>query len=180
MRRVTGCPDAGVHGTGPRCTGLHRFQAASIFYPNLYPNRPRGRTDWLYLLVTAANRSDPPTFVSSLPSWSYGFDVARSQIYPQVNRRAPAPSPMIAVEYVLPLMPHPYAVRSQLSWRKPGTACSLDRGQAANYLISRVNEGVYRINLADRSDYVLLLSWVSEIQGPQNEQHSPLPEHLGT
>jgi hypothetical protein len=29
----------GVHGTGPRCTSLHRFRAAAIFYPNFYPNR---------------------------------------------------------------------------------------------------------------------------------------------
>ena len=26
-------------GTGPRCTGLHRFQAAAVFCPSFYPNR---------------------------------------------------------------------------------------------------------------------------------------------
>lgn len=35
----TECPGVGVHGTGPRCTGLHRFKAAAIFYPISCPNR---------------------------------------------------------------------------------------------------------------------------------------------
>jgi hypothetical protein len=29
------------HGTRLRCTSIHRFRAAAIFYPNFYPNRRR-------------------------------------------------------------------------------------------------------------------------------------------
>jgi len=28
-----------MHGTGPRCIGLHRFQAAAIFLPNFLPKQ---------------------------------------------------------------------------------------------------------------------------------------------
>ncbi len=129
--------------------------------------------------------SDRSEFVTSFPSWKCGFDSGRplsdlSAVQPVCRGSISDDSRGVRSTAHATYMPHPYAVRSQLSWRKPGAACSLDRGQAANYLISRVNEGVYRINLADRSDHVLLLPWVSKIQGPQNEQHSPLPEHLGT
>jgi hypothetical protein len=43
------------HGMGLRCTRIHTFRAAAIFYPNFYPNRQRGGIEMSYLLVKAAN-----------------------------------------------------------------------------------------------------------------------------
>ena len=158
---------------------------SSDFLPNFYPKRQRSGVERLNILVIAANWASRPERATSLPSWKCGSDSRLplsdlSAGQPVCRGSISDDSCGVRSTAHATYMPHPYAVRSQLSRRKPGTACSLDRGQAANYLISRVNEGVYRINPADRSDHVLLLSWVSKIQGPQNEQHSPLPEHLGT
>ena len=66
-----------AHRTGLRCTSIHRFRAAAIFYPNFYPNRRRSGVERLYLLVTAANWNGRPGSVTSLPSWSCGFDSRR-------------------------------------------------------------------------------------------------------
>jgi anti-sigma factor RsiW len=53
-----------------RCTRIHTFQAAAIFYPNFYPNGRRSEAGMLYILVTATNRSGLPNCVTSLSSWS--------------------------------------------------------------------------------------------------------------
>ncbi len=66
-----------VQGTALRCTNFHRFQAAAVFYPNFYPKRQRSGIEMPYLLVTAANWKDQPWYVTSLPSWSCGFDSRR-------------------------------------------------------------------------------------------------------
>jgi hypothetical protein len=63
--------------TGLDCTSLHRFRATAIFYPNFYPKRQPGGAGELFLLVAAANREGRPGCVTSLPSWSYGFDSRR-------------------------------------------------------------------------------------------------------
>jgi hypothetical protein len=44
-----------VHRTTLRCTRIHRFQTAAIFYQNFYPNRQLIGADMLYVLVTAAS-----------------------------------------------------------------------------------------------------------------------------
>jgi hypothetical protein len=66
-----------VQGTALRCTNFHRFQAAAVFYPNFYPKRQHSGIEMPYLLVTAANWKDQPWYVTSLPSWSCGFDSRR-------------------------------------------------------------------------------------------------------
>ena len=66
-----------VHRTALRCTRVHGFRAAAIFYPNFYPKRQHSGIEMSYLLITAANRSGQPEFVTSLPSWSCGFDSRR-------------------------------------------------------------------------------------------------------
>jgi hypothetical protein len=66
-----------VHRTAPRCTRIHGFRAAAIFYPNFYPKRRRSGIEMSYPLITAANRSGQPELVTSLPSWSCGFDSRR-------------------------------------------------------------------------------------------------------
>jgi hypothetical protein len=63
--------------TGLRCTNIHRFRVAAIFYPNFYPNRHRREVKRPYLPVTATNWRDRPKYVTSLPSWSCGFDSRR-------------------------------------------------------------------------------------------------------
>jgi hypothetical protein len=66
-----------AHRTAQRRTRVHGFRTAEIFYPNFYPKRRRGGTEMSYLLVTAANWNDRPECVTSLPSWSCGFDSRR-------------------------------------------------------------------------------------------------------
>ncbi len=66
-----------VHRTALRCTRFHRFQTAAIFYPNFYPKRQRSGIETPYLLVTAANWDGRSECVTSLPSWSCGFDSRR-------------------------------------------------------------------------------------------------------
>ena len=70
-------PDGRVCRTALRCTSLHRFREAAIFYPNFYPDRQRSGVEMVYPLVTAASLGGWPEFVSSLPSWSCGFDSRR-------------------------------------------------------------------------------------------------------
>ncbi len=72
-----GVPGIRAQGTALRCANFHRFQAAAIFYPNFYPKRRRSRFERLYLLVMAAKCSSRPECVTSLPSWSCGFDSRR-------------------------------------------------------------------------------------------------------
>jgi hypothetical protein len=69
--------DIKVHRTGPRCTNVHRFQAAADFYPFFYPRRRSGEVRFLYFLVTVPIGSARPGSASSLPSWSCGFDSRR-------------------------------------------------------------------------------------------------------
>jgi hypothetical protein len=63
--------------TALRCTSVHRFQAAAVFYPDFYPNGQCSGIETPYLLVTAANWDGRPERVTSLPSWSCGFDSRR-------------------------------------------------------------------------------------------------------
>src|SRR5262249_38414347 len=49
----------------------------TIFYPDFYPNRAHRRLEVPYLLITAANWIGRPESVTSLPSWSCGFDSRR-------------------------------------------------------------------------------------------------------
>ena len=44
------------HRTAVRCTGLHRFPAAAIFYPDFYPKRPRSQ-GFVKVSVTVGDRS---------------------------------------------------------------------------------------------------------------------------
>jgi hypothetical protein len=62
------------HRAGLHSTSLHRLEAAAIFYPNFYPKRQCSGVEMVYLLVTASNWSGRPECVTSLPSWSCGFD----------------------------------------------------------------------------------------------------------
>jgi hypothetical protein len=66
-----------VHRTGLHCTSLHRLQEVAVFYPVFYPKKQHSEVEMLYLLVKAANGSRRPEFISSLPSWSCGFDSRR-------------------------------------------------------------------------------------------------------
>ena len=66
-----------VQRTTLRCTRLHGFRAAAIIYPNFYPKRHRGGIEMSYLMVIAANWSGRSGCVTSLPSWSCGFDSRR-------------------------------------------------------------------------------------------------------
>jgi hypothetical protein len=68
---------AEVHRPALRCTRIHGFRVAAVFHPNFYPKRRRGGIEMSFLLVTAANRSGCPGCVTSLPSWSCGFDSRR-------------------------------------------------------------------------------------------------------
>ena len=70
-------PDRRMHRTGLGCTSLHRFRATAIFYPNFYLKVQQSGAGMLYVLVIAANRSGRPGCVTSLPSWSCGFDSRR-------------------------------------------------------------------------------------------------------
>ena len=45
------------HRTELRCTSLHRFQAAAIFYPNFYPSRCHSKVGTLNTLVKAIRLS---------------------------------------------------------------------------------------------------------------------------
>ena len=58
------------HRTAVRCTSLHRFPAAAIFYPNFYPKQQRSGAEIAYLLVTGTDWSRRPEYASSFPSWS--------------------------------------------------------------------------------------------------------------
>jgi hypothetical protein len=66
-----------VQRTGLRGTSVHGFRAATIFYPDFYPNRYRCRVEMPYLLVTVANCIGRPGSVTTLLSWSCGFDSRR-------------------------------------------------------------------------------------------------------
>ena len=57
-----------VHRTGLRCTRIHRFQTAAIFYPVFYPKRQSSGVELLYLLVTATSCRDRRDSASSFPS----------------------------------------------------------------------------------------------------------------
>jgi hypothetical protein len=87
VRRATGFPGAVVDGTQLRCTGLHGFQAAAIFYPDFYPKRQCSRVEMLYLLVTVANWSSRTKCCTSFPSWSCGFDSPRPLRLIQLTNR---------------------------------------------------------------------------------------------
>ena len=65
------------HRAGLRSTSLHRLEAAAIFYPNFYPKRQCSRAEMVHLLVTATNWSGRAECVTTLPSWSCGFDSRR-------------------------------------------------------------------------------------------------------
>ena len=77
MRPSPLCAVSGFHTTALHCTSLHGFQAAAIFYPNFYPKRQRSGVEMPYLLVTAASWRGLRESVTSLPSWSCGFDSRR-------------------------------------------------------------------------------------------------------
>jgi hypothetical protein len=66
-----------VHRPALHCIRIHGFRAAAIFYPNFYPKRQCGGIEMSFLLATAANRSGRPGCITSLSSWSYGFDSRR-------------------------------------------------------------------------------------------------------
>ena len=55
-----------VYGTGPRCTSLHRFRAATIFYPNFYPKGGAAglkcRIPWSWPQTGVADQSSSPAF----------------------------------------------------------------------------------------------------------------------
>ena len=70
-------PDRRMHGTGLGCTSLHGFRATAIFYPDFYPEVRQSGAKMLYVLVMPANWSVRPGCVTSLPSWSCGFDSRR-------------------------------------------------------------------------------------------------------
>ena len=76
MRSANKCSHQGCK-TAVRCTRLHRLRAAAIFYPNFYPNSERSGVEVLYILVAALNWAGGPRCVTSLPSWSCGFDSRR-------------------------------------------------------------------------------------------------------
>jgi hypothetical protein len=57
-----------AHKTAPRCTRLHKFRAAAVFYPFFYPKRQRSGVEELFLLVTVISWSGRSEFVTSFPS----------------------------------------------------------------------------------------------------------------
>ena len=65
------------HRAGLHSTSLHRLEATAIFYPNFYPKRQCSRAEMVHLLVTATNWSGRAECVTTLPSWSCGFDSRR-------------------------------------------------------------------------------------------------------
>jgi hypothetical protein len=75
-----------VHRPALPRTRIHGVRAAAIFDPNFYPKGQRGGIEMSYLLVKAANRSDGPECVTSLPSWSCGFDSRRPLQLPVFSR----------------------------------------------------------------------------------------------
>ena len=81
-----------VHRPALRCTRIHGFRAAAIYYPNFYPKRQRGGIEMSFLLATAANRSGWPGCVASLPSWLCGFD-SRRPLSCSLRRSAATPLP---------------------------------------------------------------------------------------
>ena len=70
-------PDPRMQRTGLACTNLHRFRTMAIFYPNFYPKVQQSGAEMLYVLVIPANWNGRPGRVTSLPSWSCGFDSRR-------------------------------------------------------------------------------------------------------
>src|SRR5580693_1935574 len=66
-----------MHGTGLGCTSLHGFRTTAIFYQNFYPKVQQSGAEMLYALVIPANWSVRLGYVTSLPSWSCGFDSRR-------------------------------------------------------------------------------------------------------
>jgi hypothetical protein len=67
-----------MHGTGQCCSNIHRFEAVAVFYPNFYPKgQPCGVERLFFLLFMAAKPGRRPGCVTSLPSWSCGFDSRR-------------------------------------------------------------------------------------------------------
>ena len=44
-----------THKTALRCTRLHRFRAAAVFYPFFYPKRQHSGVEELFLLVRGIN-----------------------------------------------------------------------------------------------------------------------------
>jgi hypothetical protein len=76
--RASVCGGIRLHRTGPGCTRIHRFQAAAVFYPILYPTRQDSGVEELSLLVTVTSWSGRSEFVTSFPSWACGFDSRHS------------------------------------------------------------------------------------------------------
>ena len=69
-----------MHRTTLRCTRIHRFQTAAIFYQNFYPNRQLIGADMLYVLVTAASWHGLPRVSPAFQAGYAGsIPVARSQ-----------------------------------------------------------------------------------------------------